>query len=90
VKTLTVKVNSDHLNTLSQTKKPILALAELIWNSLDADSKNVEVIIAEDALGSMESIRVIDDGHGLNYEQAESDFSNLGGSWKRKHIKSKG
>ncbi len=38
----------------------------------------------------MESIRVIDDGHGLNYEQAESDFSNLGGSWKRKHIKSKG
>jgi hypothetical protein len=88
MKTLTVQVNSDHLRTLAQSKKPILALAELVWNSLDADAHRVDVIIEDNAFGGFESIKVIDDGHGLDYDDAESEFSNLGGSKKKLRMKS--
>jgi hypothetical protein len=45
MKTLTVKVEGDHLRTLSHAKKPILAVAELIWNGLDADAQEVSVLL---------------------------------------------
>lgn len=89
MKTVTVKVNSDHLRTLSTAKKPILSVAELIWNSLDADTLNVTIELIDNALGALERIKVSDDGHGLNYEDAIVDFGNLGGSWKRTHGRSK-
>lgn len=89
MRTITVKVNSDHLLTLSRTKRPILAIAELIWNGLDADARNVEVIIEDNPLGGLDSIKVIDDGHGLNYQDAEVEFGDLGGSWKKTRRKSK-
>jgi hypothetical protein len=90
MKTLTVKVEGDHLQTLSRAKKPILAVAELIWNGLDADAQKVSVLLEENPLGGLERIRVIDDGHGLVYEDAIVDFSSLGGSWKRRHPRSRG
>jgi hypothetical protein len=89
MKKITVKVNTDHLRTLSRAKKPILAVAELIWNALDADAGNVSVAIEENSLGGLECIRVIDDGLGLPYNDAIMYFSNLGGSWKRSRHKSK-
>ena len=64
-------------------------MAELVWNALDADAHNVNVIITENALGGFENIHVLDDGHGLDYNEAEAEFSNLGGSWKKLHPKSK-
>ena len=36
MQTLTLEVAQDHIDSLSKAKKPILALAELIWNSVDA------------------------------------------------------
>ena len=38
MKTITVEVKQDHLETLSKTRKPIIAVAELIWNGLDASA----------------------------------------------------
>ena len=83
MKTVTVQVESDHILTLCRAKKPILAIAELIWNSFDADSKQVQVKISDNHLGDIASISVIDDGHGINYDDALSEFSKLGGSWKK-------
>jgi hypothetical protein len=88
--TLTVKVEGDHLRTLSHAKKPIIALAELIWNGLDADAQEVSVLLEENSLGGLERIRVVDNGHGLAYNDAIVDFSSLGGSWKRRRPRSKG
>jgi hypothetical protein len=45
MRTLTVRVEEDHLRTLSRAKKPILAVAELIWNGLDADAQMVSVLL---------------------------------------------
>lgn len=64
--------------------KPIPALAELIWNSLDADATRVDVELAYDGLlGGLSQIMVHDNGEGFSREDAKGLFGNLGGSWKR-------
>ncbi|MBI3118188.1 MAG: ATP-binding protein [Candidatus Hydrogenedentes bacterium] len=82
MKTITVQVKEDHLETLARTK-PMVAIAELIWNALDAEAKEVRVEFIENALEGLETIRIVDDGHGLHYDDALIVFQNLGGSWKR-------
>ena len=68
MKTLTVRVQNDHLLTLSRAKKPILAMAELIWNDLDAEAKRVDAILQDNDLRTLETIRVRDDGHSIAYD----------------------
>jgi Histidine kinase-, DNA gyrase B-, and HSP90-like ATPase len=60
------------------------ALAELIWNALDAEATTVRVAFDENELGGLDSIRIEDDGHGLHHDDAFIVFQNLGGSWKRR------
>ena len=78
-KTFEIQVEDDHLQRISQVRKPVHAVAELIWNALDADADQVDVMLHNDALGGLASIEVIDDGHGIPYAQAEDMFRPLGG-----------
>lgn len=82
MKTITVQVQEDHIETLSRSR-PLAAMAELIWNALDADAKEVRVEFHENELEGLDRILVVDDGHGLHYDDAFIVFQNLGGSWKR-------
>lgn len=82
MKKITVQVREDHLASLSRAK-PIAAVAELIWNALDADASEVRVEFEENALGGVETLFVRDNGSGLPHERALREFENLGGSWKR-------
>ena len=77
-----VEVQSDFLEKITRAK-PVSALAELVWNSLDADARKVEVFLVQNALGAMSSIVVSDNGTGLEYAKAPEFFQRLGGSWKR-------
>ena len=77
-----VEVQSDFLEKITRAK-PVQALAELIWNSLDADASNVDVFVEQNELGARSRIIVRDNGTGMEYEQAPALFRNLGGSWKR-------
>ncbi|NIA16113.1 MAG: hypothetical protein GWP08_18790 [Nitrospiraceae bacterium] len=79
---ITVQVQDDHLGVLSRAK-PITAIGELIWNALDAEASEVRVDFEENQLGGEETVRVRDNGHGLDYDYALVVFQNLGGSWKR-------
>jgi hypothetical protein len=83
MKTVEIQVQNDHLERLAQVRKPILAVAELIWNAVDADATRVDVLLQNDALGELAAIEVADNGHGMPYEDAEAFFSRLGGSWKK-------
>ena len=87
MKTITVLVKEDHLETLARTK-PMTALAELVWNALDAEATEVRVEFLENALEGIDTIRIVDNGHGLTYEHALGAFQNLGGSWKRDEFRS--
>lgn len=62
------------------------AVAELIWNALDAEATEVRVEFVENELGGIDTVRVRDNGHGLDYDHALVVFENLGGSWKRETI----
>jgi hypothetical protein len=77
-----VEVHSDFLEKITHAK-PVHALAELIWNSLDADAHRVDVLIEENELGAMSRIIVRDNGTGMEYVDAPELFKRLGGSWKR-------
>jgi HSP90 family molecular chaperone len=83
MKQIQVKVQSDHLERMTKVRSPIHAVAELIWNALDADATEVRVNVTTGFLGGIETITISDNGHGIDYLQAEPAFSNLGGSWKR-------
>lgn len=82
MKVITVEVREDHLENLAQTK-PMVALAELVWNALDAESTETRIEFIENDLQGLEAIRIVDNGHGLHYDDAFLVFRNLGGSWKR-------
>jgi hypothetical protein len=77
-----VEVKTDFLEKITRAK-PVQALAELIWNSLDADARKVEVFFDENELGVLSRIIVRDIGTGIEFEKAPELFSSLGGSWKR-------
>src|SRR3954449_3549609 len=82
-KTVPVNVQEDYLQSIASVGKPIDAVAELVWNALDADATEVRVKIARNNLDGLESIRVIDNGTGMDYRVAEDTFGHLGGSWKK-------
>jgi hypothetical protein len=64
--------------------EPVHALAELIWNSVDADASRVTVEFEfKDLAHGMSRIAVYDDGQGIPRGQAKQLFGHLGGSWKR-------
>ena len=89
MKTITVDVQADHLRTLSRSRKPLMAIAELVWNGLDADATEVRIEFTKNSMKGIQRIRVIDNGYGLAQKDAEAAFQNLGGSWKRTDGKTK-
>ena len=66
----------------SQRQSRSKAVAELVWNGLDADANRVDVRLEYDELG-MTKIVVRDNGHGIPYQDAPQLFTRLGGSWKK-------
>lgn len=77
-----VEVQADFLDKIMGAR-PVQALSELIWNSLDADAKDVAVSFQYNELGSMSAIVIADNGSGMPRDDAPMLFSHLGGSWKR-------
>ena len=83
-----VEVQQDHLSKVA-TSSPDKALAELIWNGLDADATKIDVSFLTNDLGT-EKIIIKDNGDGFSISQAESLFQSLGGSWKSQKEKTIG
>ncbi len=81
-KLIDLGVEKDHIESLTRANG-ISALAEFLWNSLDADANEIRVEYKPTKLGGYEYIRIIDNGHGLTYEKAQDVFSRLGGSEKK-------
>ncbi|NJO35235.1 MAG: DNA mismatch repair protein [Rhodospirillales bacterium] len=82
-----VEVQRDHLEKLASAR-PIQALAELVWNALDADATDVRIEIDSTDFG-MQSVAVRDNGHGIPHRDVPKLFGQLGGSWKTHGSRSK-
>lgn len=76
-----VVVESAHLDTLA--KSPKVALAELIWNSIDADATKIDIEMHQSALGGLDRVTVADNGTGIAPDDREQTFGALGNAWKR-------
>jgi hypothetical protein len=83
MKEINLKVNQDHLERLANVHTPSAAIAELIWNSLDADATEVDATVVETPLGGISEICIRDNGNGMTVDDAMNAFGNLGGSPKR-------
>lgn len=83
-----VAARSDHLKRQASTS-PLAALAECIWNALDADATLVEVEFHQGPI-ALERVVIRDDGSGMTREEAPDLFRNLGHSWKSRAAKTKG
>jgi len=75
-----VMLTGEHLSRVAKVSA-MEALREFIWNSCDADAKNISITI-ETGLGSALAIVIEDDGHGINYEDIDALFGNFGRSVK--------
>jgi hypothetical protein len=83
--TLHMKPGETELLRLRNSTNAISALAELVWNSLDADAKTVEIDWAENEMMGVETIQVRDDGHGIFFDEKDPlahPFMTLGDSSK--------
>ena len=79
-----VNVQCDHLEALvASRQQPLASLAELVWNSLDADATEIAIRFDLNQLGGLDRIRVQDNGSGIAFSDATDLFGRLGGSWKR-------
>lgn len=78
-----VNLSSDYLKSITVTSRPLLSLAEVIWNGLDADAQRVSVRFDRNQLDTVEAIRIRDDGTGINFDHAGALFGTLGDSWKK-------
>ncbi|HYV17458.1 MAG TPA: ATP-binding protein [Verrucomicrobiae bacterium] len=77
-----IEVQPDFLQKITGAQ-PVHALAEFIWNSVDADATIVSVGLQENQMGALSKIIVTDNGTGIKYDDAPELFKSLGGSWKR-------
>jgi hypothetical protein len=50
------------------------AIAEYIWNGFDAKADTVEIKYETNELGGIEEIKIIDNGHGIQYEKLGDKF----------------
>jgi hypothetical protein len=89
-RTVFVEVQGDHLQALGRARDPVSAIAELVWNGLDEDATDVRVQLVSNNLDGLETIRVIDNGNGMPYDEGVRAFGSLGGSSKRQRVRTPG
>jgi hypothetical protein len=81
MKDIYIQAQTDYLDKISKAT-PVDALAEMIWNALDADATTIRIKFLGTEI-STDEIEITDNGTGINYELAIKTFGELGGSWKR-------
>jgi hypothetical protein len=78
-----IEIEADFMARQTRAE-PVQALAELIWNCVDADATQVDVEFEfKDLADGMSKIVVTDNGGGIPRDRAKQLFGHLGGSWKR-------
>lgn len=81
-KSIEIKLTPELITRISQ-EQPKRALKELIWNSCDADAKKILINCEINDLGGIKRIKVEDDGHGIEYNNVDDLFGDLGRSYKK-------
>jgi Histidine kinase-, DNA gyrase B-, and HSP90-like ATPase len=84
-----VVAKRDFLESLT-VARPLVALAELVWNGFDTQSERVQVHLDKNRMDGLQTIRVRDYGYGINHAHVEALFGSLGDSWKKQKARVNG
>ncbi len=80
---LTLHAKQDHIEKVVRTSDPLKGISEFVWNGFDAQATTVKVDLRRTPLGGVDEIIISDNGTGITQERADTDFAQLGESWKR-------
>ena len=83
MKSLTVNLEPDHIQTICDKASPLGAIEELIWNALDADATEICISFSYGKMEALTRVTVSDNGMGFTPKQCEESFERLGGSSKK-------
>jgi len=64
-------------------------IKEFLWNSLDADADNINIIFNKNDITWIDSIKIVDDGVGIEYDDIDDKKWDYWYSNKALDIKSK-
>ncbi|MDO8468322.1 MAG: ATP-binding protein, partial [Candidatus Peribacter sp.] len=78
-----VEVSEDHLQSIYANATPAKAIAEIIWNALDADATEISVEFERNKLEALDRIIIKDNGHGIDFNKLDESFRFLGSSPKK-------
>lgn len=78
-----VNVSRDHVQTLTMAA-PIKAIAELVWNAVDAGGTKAEVRVRLNEMSAVQRLEVVDHGPGIPPHELEQAFGRIGDSVKPK------
>ncbi|HRJ77065.1 MAG TPA: ATP-binding protein [Planctomycetota bacterium] len=83
VEQLEVKLTDDALQEYTR-RGPVAAMEELLWNSIDAEARNITVTFKEHTKTFvLTEVSVADDGTGISHDEARRSFGHLGDSHKK-------
>jgi len=77
-----ILVGENEIKKFVERTKPVEALSEIIWNSLDANSTKVSINIKRDQFENIQKVTVVDDGDGMELKELEAKFLSWGESEK--------
>ncbi|MEU1956306.1 ATP-binding protein [Nocardia rhamnosiphila] len=86
---LRLQASDDHVARIAHEGDPVRAVVELVWNAIDAEATNVNVVLKRSLSEAIQEVQVVDDGHGITGDEVASTFGRIGGSWKKLTEKSK-
>lgn len=62
------------------------AVFELVWNGFDANARNVDVVVQENDMDSVEKVSVLDDGDGIDVRNIDETFGKFNDSHKKEDV----
>lgn len=69
-----IQIKDESIETAGICRDYKEALCEYIWNAFDANASRVEIVSKLNELGSIESIEILDNGNGINFNTIDDTF----------------
>lgn len=80
---LELQTSDDLVSRLAHEGDPVRAVVELIWNAIDAEATEIEVVLERSDSDAIVGVTVEDDGHGITSDEVRTTFGRIGDSWKK-------
>lgn len=80
-KSFVLETDDDVLKRLV-SDQPQDGLAQLIWNSIDADASSIDIVLDRGPMEGVDAVTITDDGVGFGIDVASEQLARFGGSAK--------